>query len=87
MQAFSPTGHRIIGTSDTIPATATIRHDSFIKRPDGSIDFDYSGETDVFWDGQETSTRDGKILFEDEVGAIWTEDQIVLKDENAEATP
>ena len=55
-KAFSKTtGRQIIGTAETIPGCAYIDPESFTFGPDGRIvDFDYAGDTKVYWDGQET---------------------------------
>jgi hypothetical protein len=45
----------------------------------------YTGETEMFWDDQETIERDGKVIFVDEQGEEWTFDELVLaEDEEAE---
>jgi hypothetical protein len=80
MIATSPTGVAIIGTLEMVPGTALITTDSFEKNAKGEITFDHDGETEIDWDGQETQTKNGKELFVDEDGGIWTEDQLVLKE-------
>ena len=67
---LSPNGHRIIGTSDVILATAMISGISEDGEPE------YYGESEVNWDSQETRERDGKILFVCEDGEEWTFDQL-----------
>jgi hypothetical protein len=79
MYAYSPNGSPIVGTLETIPGTAQIQHGSFQRDKDGSLDFGWCGETDVFWDGQETVERDGKRVFVDKDGHEWTENQLKLR--------
>lgn len=67
----SPNGTAIVGTSDTIPATALING----IYDDGTPS--YEGNSNVDWDSQKTKTRDGKILYIDEDGKEWTFDQLV----------
>lgn len=74
----SPTGSEIVGTSDSLLATALI---SDINE-DGTPE--YIGESEIHWDTQETETRDGKILFVDDDGEEWTFDQLKQMDESDE---
>ena len=46
-------GAQIKGTCDVIPGTARV-----FQNHDGT--FEFSGETDVHWDGQQTKTEGGK---------------------------
>jgi hypothetical protein len=53
MKAYGPNGVPIIGTSDLIPGNALIA--DFNRRdPDGSLSFEWAGDTDVCYDGQMT---------------------------------
>jgi hypothetical protein len=86
MRAYSPTGSLIVGTLERIPGVADIHTDSFARTDQGVVTFEFGGETDVDWDGQETICRPGKdgksyVVYVDAVGDEWTEDQITLKDE------
>ena len=45
---------------------------------------EYEGESEVHWDTQESQLRDGKTLFIDESGELWTFDQLVLALEDDE---
>lgn len=67
----SPTGSDIIGTSDTVLATATIQG----IEDDGTPV--YAGGSNIHWDSQETRKLNGKILFLDESGCEWTFDQLI----------
>lgn len=84
MHAYSPNGTPIIGTLETITARAEISADTFARNADGSIVFEYEGETEVFWDDQETVRRNGEVIYLDEDGGEWTAAQIVLKDDDEE---
>ena len=58
MKYVSPDGALIIGTAETISATATISEID----PDTGVPI-YAGGTDVHWDTQVTRDRNGNILF------------------------
>lgn len=74
----SPNGKRIIGTLETLTGVAKIQD---VKRKAGRIEYTYSGETNIDWDGQKTVTRGDMRVFVDVDGDEWTENQIVLADE------
>lgn len=50
------TGKVITGTLEWLMGQALIHEDSWTVTP-GSIEFEYAGETDVWWDEQTTVTR------------------------------
>jgi len=77
-KAFSPTGVIIVATADVVEANALVREESFSRLPDGSLDCDFVGETEVCWDSQRTKDRAGKELYVDADGEEWTSDEIVL---------
>jgi hypothetical protein len=66
----APNGELIIGTAEMVLCTANIDGISDDGMPD------YTGDTDVHWDTQETQTKNGKILFVCESGDEWTFDQL-----------
>jgi hypothetical protein len=80
MRAFAPNGLEIIGTFERIQARAEIIDGSFSRTKDGKLSFDYQGSTEVFWEEQHTEIRNGSPLFLDEMGEIWAEDDITLKE-------
>ena len=82
MKAISPAGTEIIGTLDTVQARAEIIPGTFKRLADGSLDHEWEGSTEVFWDDQRTLKRDGKDIYLDDEGNEWTEDQIKLVDED-----
>jgi hypothetical protein len=73
---LSPTGAEIIGTAESVPAVAVI---SSIGADGTPI---YEGRTDLFWDAQVTHRREGKILFLDYEGDMWTFDQLVPEEQS-----
>lgn len=75
MGLVAPNGIRIRGTLEQLTGVAQIN--SIERLPDGTLDFDYEGGTEVFYDEAVTVERDGKIVFVDEEGDEWTEDQLV----------
>lgn len=70
----------IIGTSESLLTTAYV-HD-FSHNNDGSIAFEYTGESKMHWDTQETLKRDGKLLFVTASYREVTEDEIELVEED-----
>jgi hypothetical protein len=75
----APDGTPIRGTVENLPATAYINVDSVTQKEDGTYDFEWSGTTECWWDAQETATRDGQRLFDDENGNEWPENELVLE--------
>ena len=71
MKYVSPYGALIVGTAETILATATISEID----PESGVP-SYAGGTEVHWDTQVTRDRDGKILFVCESGHEWTFDEL-----------
>lgn len=68
----SPNGHLIVGTAETVLATAWISYiDPETQEPQ------YEGGTKVYWETQETLTRDGRVLFVCTEGDEWTFEQLV----------
>lgn len=80
MKLYAPNGSPIIGTADTILATPQAL--SFERLPDGSIEVEWSGETEVHWDSQTTNKDErGFDIFVAEDGTEWPEDQLVWKED------
>jgi hypothetical protein len=85
MRAYSPTGSPILGSYEMCPARAEILPNSFERDPaTGELTYDHAGGSEMFWDAMETVTRNGKVVFLDEDGEEWTEDQIELREEKEE---
>jgi hypothetical protein len=63
---------------------ALIDERSWKRLPDGSLDFEWVGQTVLCWDGQYTKERDGKDLYVDENGEEWTADEIRLVEDDYE---
>lgn len=85
MQAFNKaTGLPIRGTLETVRGRAEISEDSWTRKPDGTLGYDYAGDTTIWWDEQRTVTNDdGADLFIDEQGNECTADGIVLGEDTA----
>jgi hypothetical protein len=80
MKVFlSPEGNLIVGTLETVPGVAVIDMDS-ARIENGKLEFDYAGQTDLWWDDQSTQRKKGKRLFVDDEGKSFTEDQIYFID-------
>lgn len=95
MQAVSPTGLPIMGTKDIIVGLNLIAEGTYTTgskdlngRP--MFDFQRGGETQIDWDTQETVRRpdgfgDPRRVFIDTAYSEWTEDQLRLVPDAAEA--
>lgn len=81
MRAFAPNGSQIIGTLERLFARAEIRADSFERKPDGTVDFAWEGETKIFYDDQETVVRNNQVIFLTEDGDECPEDKTILCDD------
>lgn len=76
----SPTGVPITGTYETCPGLAAIANIALGTRDGGRFEFDYAGDTEMFWDDQRTIRRNGERVFLDANGAEWLESQLQLID-------
>ncbi len=54
MQAFAPNGSPILGTLEKLSGRAEITPGSYEKKPDGTLNYDHQGGTEIFYDDQET---------------------------------
>lgn len=80
MKAYHPNGDEIIGTLETIQAVAKIAPERTETRGGGeSLSIDYTGETDLFWDNQETVRDGGERVFITDDGAECKESEVILK--------
>ena len=78
---YAPNGQEIMGTLEVIHGRAGIMPGTVIKKDDGTFDFDYDGDTEVFWDEQLTKTEEGQRIFLDEEGNEWYEKDLILNEE------
>ena len=82
MYAFAPDGSMIIGTLERTPGCALTVDGAFTRQPDGSLDYDHEGETEMWWDDQTTrSTATGETIFVDKGYRCWSESEVVLSDD------
>lgn len=76
----SPTGKIITGTSETLPGVALIGQIAPAKG--GGFSFEYSGDTEVHWNGQKTDRdSNNEELFVDEDGCTWPRSQLTVVEE------
>ncbi|MCK9540233.1 hypothetical protein [Dokdonella sp.] len=75
----TPNGDRIIGTLETVEARANFEDFGSIElHDDGSVELYYDG-SDIFYDSMRTQEdRQGRMLYLDEHGATWTQDQLTF---------
>ena len=78
MYARNPrTGSEIHGTLERLDARSDTITDSFRRIPTG-ITYEYEGYTYVFWETQETGTRQGETVFLDGEGEQVMESEVEL---------
>lgn len=70
---LSPTGHRIVGTLETLRGVAH----AALRREGDRLIYDYNGQKEIWWDRIRTVTFRGKPLFADEAEQVWTEEEIL----------
>ncbi len=80
MKAFAPNGSQIIGTLENLTGRAEIVADTFTKAEDGTLEFEWEGGTEVFWDDQRTIERDGEDIYLAEDGTEWKASEIELRE-------
>jgi hypothetical protein len=74
-------GTKIIGTVEDILGCTGQISGEVTQKPDGTFDFEYTGGTDVNWDGQETRADEkGERLFFDEDWDIFPESAIEIRE-------
>ncbi len=74
----APNGLPIIGTLEICPCRSDIA--KFRRLSDGTLDFDHSGNTEMFYDEQKTVERHNERVFLDEEGNEWLESQLIVKE-------
>lgn len=77
-QYVSPDGLSIIGTLVLIKARADIEG----INDDGTPEYD--GNTEIWWDLQETVERNGSIVYLAEDGGGWVFDQLIAVEDQAD---
>ena len=75
-QFRTPTGKELTGTWELINCVA--RTMGVTRRPDGTFEPEYEGETDVDWDSQEPICDKGRRLWVDEDGRNWNEANLIF---------
>lgn len=85
--AFTKDGEAIVGTVDWISGLALIQGDSWQVGEDGTVQFEWAGETKMFWDACHTETYDGVAVYQTENGHEVSEDQIILMEVDKDGKP
>jgi len=76
MPWYSPDNTEIVGTLEKLTGRASISGISETGEPQ------WAGDTEVFWDEQQTVTNDkDQLIFLDEDGDQYTFDQLVFKED------
>ena len=76
--AFHPNGERIIGTLESLEGRANVNPGTFSRAEDGSLDFEYQGETEVYWDNQSAKREGGERVFVSEHGSLCRSSEVLL---------
>ena len=72
----APDGTLITATRELIPGTCDLNpYGDITRNADGTLDFEWCGETEIDWDGQETVEENGERIFIDENGGELREDE------------
>ena len=79
----SPEGKPITGTLESLRGRANIVPGSARKDDAGGLEFEYEGETEIFWDEQCTVVRDDERVFLDEEGNEFAESELLLVEAKA----
>ena len=78
---LSPDGTRIVATLERLTGRALIEFGSARGNPEGRLEFDYEGTTEILWDEQQTVVRGGQRIFLDEEGGEYPENELRLAPE------
>lgn len=75
-------GRAITGTLERVYGNALLS--GATRNPDGSLEFDYEGETKIWWDGQLSVREGGQLVFLDENCNEVPESEVLLVPEDWE---
>lgn len=70
----APNGLEIKGTLERLAGVSCLVS---LAIKDGKLIYEYDGETEVYWEEQETVQRDGEPVFVDVEGGEWTTRQLL----------
>jgi hypothetical protein len=72
----APNGLPIVGTPEVCPCRSRIAQ--FWRNRDGTLDFDYGGASEMFFEEQRIVQRRRERVFLDEQGNEWRESQLIV---------
>ena len=78
------TGSEITGTHERLEARADTIRDKFKRSTEGGIKGEHDGYTHVFWNSQETLTKQGETVYLDDEGEEVPESEIELVNDLSE---
>jgi hypothetical protein len=81
LNLVSPDGTRIVATLERLSGRALIEPGSARRNPEGSLEFDYEGTTEILWEEQKTIVHNGQRIFLDEEGGEYPENELRLAPE------
>ncbi|MCL4722887.1 MAG: hypothetical protein KJZ90_01230, partial [Rhodocyclaceae bacterium] len=73
-------GEEVTGTYETMPGAAGINLAT--RNSDGTLDIEYAGETDIWWNDQKTVKVNGERQFVTASGKIVPESEVILVPRN-----
>ena len=76
-ELYAPNGTPIQGTLDRLRGVAVVSSASI--KEDGTLELDYEGTTEVWWNDQTTIQEAGERLYADIDGCVWRESQLMLE--------
>jgi hypothetical protein len=80
MFAYAPDGTPIEGTLESQTGTAVAQQGTFKRLADGTIDCEFTGDTEWDDNSQREVERDGETIYVDVGGDEWPASQIVLRE-------
>lgn len=81
--AYSPKGVKIRGTLEVVYGCAFVSCFTVGGNPAHPVDCHHDGETEMYWDGQETVTRRNMTVYVCEDGHEWLEGEIDFEEMEA----
>ena len=78
IQLFTPKGHPITGTLEVVRGRGHIGE--ITRLPDGKLEIEYGGGTEMFWNEQRQVESEGERVFLDEDGNEWRESELEVRD-------
>lgn len=79
-ELVAPNGQVIVGLLEQVSTTAYFSLESPERDKEGQFNTEYTGQSEVHWDGQHAQTSKGERLFLDDLGNEWRESQLTPRE-------